>query len=93
MSNNIYGKCCNCPARMNDGGRGITNYRSSRVYHAELADELKAGNSNDLRELMQRTPGIVRRVELQNSEGCKGPRFNVDSSNFHKLPYRQLMGK
>jgi hypothetical protein len=83
--NNRYGECCNCPAFMEDQGRIITNYMSSRTYHSQLRKELNINDSNDLRMKLQ-NEGLERsQKEFNNMSGCQNNgnnKFYVDKSKY-----------
>jgi hypothetical protein len=85
---NKFGKCCNCPGIMSDGGRVFTNYVSSRIYNDDNRKMMGLGDSHSYRLVLQKSAQEIINKENNDFDKlkCKSNKknkFYIDSSNFN----------
>ena len=82
MNNKYYND--NCPAMINDSGRMITNYNSSKNYIYQLMKNENIKNNNELRYYLQKNS-----TKLINNENKKllekkcNKNYNIDGTKYN----------
>lgn len=93
MSDNKHGECCGCPALMADG-RLFTQWEPKRSFNMRLLRSLNASDSESLRYMLQKNPGLANIDKLDDdSIRCKSDKFFTDSSNFHQMMNQAILSE
>lgn len=81
-SNNKFGKCCNCPAFMNDS-RFFTNWETSKTYNYKLGVKLNTDNNTKYKQMLVSNPEYITDDYYNKTIICNNDFFK-DSTLYHK---------
>jgi hypothetical protein len=83
-SNNKFGKCCNCPAFMNDS-RLFTNWETSKTYNYKLGLKLNTDTNTQFKKMIISNPDYIINDFYKETNKCEdNDDFYKDSSLYHK---------
>lgn len=69
-SDNKFGKCCKCPARMSDG-RLFTNYESHSMFNNFVQRVNKITNSHHYRLFLQANADVIKNNDMNYNNSNK----------------------